>query len=676
MKKQIIKSRVVLKNDTFENWDKAQNFIPLKGEVIVYNSNSQNTPVKIKIGNGVYNPETNQIEGTTVTELPFITDNLATNNERFCVFTIDKPIWSVEDALIDFVDVKYGCGYGPDTYTYTDTNNIKQEIQIPKSGDMLICNANGYVYSVISINKDSQMIMVQYLSGATMVDQTFSAESKNAQSGKAVAEAVASIVNSAPETLDTLNELSKALGDDPNFAATVATELGNKVDKNDIEQQYNPESENAQSGKAVAEAISEKATELIGAYSSLANDALKKSELKTIFNIENSSAIVTFDDYPVATNTITGTHHEVHGSANNISGSDNKVFGFQNSITNGLGNEIFGNENTLENGVSLSAVTGFNNTIKAGATKVGIRGQNIIVGVGNSEDNTGINFFDGSGHTIGDGYGAGNTIAGRENTTKGFIKSLHMGGQNNTAISQNNYDFNATYINGYGNTVTDAKYAFVTGDRNILENGQSALVHGIGNNVWGAGNIALGEGVRIHGGYNHIIGKSSVVNGYYNNAIGAFLNINENEEYRTVLGIYNDPNDMKDTVLVVGTGTETTYTGVKRENGFKVMADGSARVAHTSTEPSAVIRYDQMMYSCAAIQHIKSTETDFKIILNQNFSKLNKTSSSIGVWDNNKGKYNYMVNINNGYGLATLYKGNETQTYLNTGLGWTIYNYS
>ena len=37
---------------------------------------------------------------------------------------------------------------------------------------------------------------------------------------------VAEVVNSAPETLDTLEELSKALGDDPNFATTVANRIG------------------------------------------------------------------------------------------------------------------------------------------------------------------------------------------------------------------------------------------------------------------------------------------------------------------------------------------------------------------------------------------------------------------------------------------------------------------
>lgn len=42
---------------------------------------------------------------------------------------------------------------------------------------------------------------------------------------------VASFVDSAPETLNTLNELAAALGDDPNFATTVATQIGTKADK-------------------------------------------------------------------------------------------------------------------------------------------------------------------------------------------------------------------------------------------------------------------------------------------------------------------------------------------------------------------------------------------------------------------------------------------------------------
>lgn len=42
---------------------------------------------------------------------------------------------------------------------------------------------------------------------------------------------VAGIVESAPDTLNTLNELAAALGDDPNFATTIATQIGGKADK-------------------------------------------------------------------------------------------------------------------------------------------------------------------------------------------------------------------------------------------------------------------------------------------------------------------------------------------------------------------------------------------------------------------------------------------------------------
>ena len=56
-------------------------------------------------------------------------------------------------------------------------------------------------------------------------------DDKDLTAKKYVDDKVAGIVNSAPETLDTLKELSTALGDDPNFATTVATNIGKKVDK-------------------------------------------------------------------------------------------------------------------------------------------------------------------------------------------------------------------------------------------------------------------------------------------------------------------------------------------------------------------------------------------------------------------------------------------------------------
>ena len=53
---------------------------------------------------------------------------------------------------------------------------------------------------------------------------------------------VAAIVDSAPETLNTLNELAAALGDNPNFATSIATQLGNKANASDLTNHINNKS--------------------------------------------------------------------------------------------------------------------------------------------------------------------------------------------------------------------------------------------------------------------------------------------------------------------------------------------------------------------------------------------------------------------------------------------------
>ena len=52
--------------------------------------------------------------------------------------------------------------------------------------------------------------------------------------GTEVSTAITNLIDSAPAALDTLNELAAALGDDPNFATTVSTSLGNKLNISDF----------------------------------------------------------------------------------------------------------------------------------------------------------------------------------------------------------------------------------------------------------------------------------------------------------------------------------------------------------------------------------------------------------------------------------------------------------
>lgn len=64
--------------------------------------------------------------------------------------------------------------------------------------------------------------------------------------------AVAGLVDSAPSTLNTLNELAAALGDDANFATTVTNAIAAKANTTDVNNQL---AEKASTGKAIAMTI-------------------------------------------------------------------------------------------------------------------------------------------------------------------------------------------------------------------------------------------------------------------------------------------------------------------------------------------------------------------------------------------------------------------------------------
>lgn len=83
--------------------------------------------------------------------------------------------------------------------------------------------------TLIIADESGNVIFKVDAEGAHTTDLTLNGESVNS----IIDTRVAALVDSAPGTLDTLNELAAALGDDPNFATTIATEIGNKVNKED-----------------------------------------------------------------------------------------------------------------------------------------------------------------------------------------------------------------------------------------------------------------------------------------------------------------------------------------------------------------------------------------------------------------------------------------------------------
>ncbi|WP_419507156.1 hypothetical protein [Alistipes communis] len=100
--------------------------------------------------------------------------------------------------------------------TYTDTS-VADEAQKRGQGDAAtLQSANSHADAAVASEKSARE------SG----DRT-TLELAKAYVDKAIAE----LVDGSPAALDTLKELSAALGNDPNFATTVATQIGQKVDK-------------------------------------------------------------------------------------------------------------------------------------------------------------------------------------------------------------------------------------------------------------------------------------------------------------------------------------------------------------------------------------------------------------------------------------------------------------
>lgn len=82
------------------------------------------------------------------------------------------------------------------------------------------------------------------LTNLTVTGQTTVPTANAGNSSKAiantefVAKSIASLVNGAPDQLNTLNELAKALGNDSNFASTVTAELAKKLNSTEAENEY------------------------------------------------------------------------------------------------------------------------------------------------------------------------------------------------------------------------------------------------------------------------------------------------------------------------------------------------------------------------------------------------------------------------------------------------------
>lgn len=109
----------------------------------------------------------------------------------------------------------------------TEINNLKTQIDNIDVSKQIEDAIKDIDYPVDSVNGKTGAVILQASDVGALPDNTVIPSIDGLATETYVNEKVASLVDSAPETLDTLNELAAALGDDPNFATTVATQIGN-----------------------------------------------------------------------------------------------------------------------------------------------------------------------------------------------------------------------------------------------------------------------------------------------------------------------------------------------------------------------------------------------------------------------------------------------------------------
>jgi hypothetical protein len=136
------------------------------------------------------------------------------------IITMKQDISDLQDEMEKKVDAEFGMGLSTNDFTDSDAMKLS-DIE------------DGAQKNVQSDWNTSDTKSDAYIKNKPVIDQSYKSESQNAQSGTAVAQAIAQLVGSAPDKLNTLEELADALKDNADIVDVLNEAIGGKVDKAD-----------------------------------------------------------------------------------------------------------------------------------------------------------------------------------------------------------------------------------------------------------------------------------------------------------------------------------------------------------------------------------------------------------------------------------------------------------
>ena len=182
-------------------------------------------------------------------------DDLTVNNNIVVSGTVDGRDIAADGTKLDGIEsgatgdqtnaeIRAAVEAATDSNVFTDADHTKlNAIEASATADQTAAEIRTLVESATDSNvfTDADHTKLNGIEASATADQTKSdidalninADTLDGQHGSYYTgyadTAVANIVDSAPGTLDTLNELAAALGDDPNFATTTATNIATKL---------------------------------------------------------------------------------------------------------------------------------------------------------------------------------------------------------------------------------------------------------------------------------------------------------------------------------------------------------------------------------------------------------------------------------------------------------------
>lgn len=202
---------------------------------------------------------------------------------------------------IDLFSARYYAELAQDIYNNMSFDSVPTE----NSNNMV---NSGVVYSALNLKADKSTTYTK-----TETDNLINTR-------------LAELVASAPAALDTLQELATALGNDPNFATTIATQLGNKADKSTTYTKTEVDTAlSAKADQSTTYTKTEVDTALSNVQSTLTFDnvptansdnPVKSSGIKTA--LDGKQDTLTFDSTPTANSTNPVTSGGVYTALQNV----------------------------------------------------------------------------------------------------------------------------------------------------------------------------------------------------------------------------------------------------------------------------------------------------------------------------------------------------------------------